>query len=93
MKRSFVCDSESWLAWVSGGGGYGTGSRGLGNIDAIHFARAAAPDVPVFEALLAAGRFDGLFEEELVALFRTARRVVDPAELPERPITRKSLSG
>jgi hypothetical protein len=93
MKPSFTVDGEAWVAWESGGGAYGTGNRGLGNVRAVHFARADAPDVPLFEALLGAGRFDDLFEEELLTLFRGARKVVDPGDVPIRPMGRRTLSG
>lgn len=92
-RRPFACDGESWVAWPSGGGAYGTGVYGPGNIDAVHFGRADAPETPVFEAVLAAGRFEDLFDSELVDLFRTARRVVDKSSMPDRPVSRRSLSG
>ncbi|MGQ0814587.1 MAG: hypothetical protein ACT4O1_08985 [Gemmatimonadota bacterium] len=89
MMHVFTCDGEEWVAWRSGGEAYGTGVCGLGNVDAIHFARSTARDVPLFEALIATGRFESLYDEELVQLFREARRVVDPADLPARPISRR----
>jgi len=87
--RSFRCDDLEWVAWSSGTGAYGTGVWGLGNVEAIHFARADAADVPVFEALVAAGGFDGLFDEELLRIFREARPVVDPATIADRPVSRR----
>jgi hypothetical protein len=93
MKRPLVVDGEEWVAWASGGGAYGTGNRGLGNVTAVHFARASAPDVPVLEALLAAGRFDDLFDTELAQLFGTGRTIVDPGDVPVRPAGRRTLSG
>jgi hypothetical protein len=91
VKRSFSCDGVAWTAWVSGGSAYGTGNRGLGNVEAVHFARAENPDVPVMEALIARNRFDSLFDEELIAVLRTARKVVDPGDGPIRPIARRTL--
>lgn len=93
MKRSFTCDGVEWTAWVSGGGAYGTGNRGLGNVEAVHFARAEAPETPVMEALTARSRFDLLYDEELIALLRGASKVVDPGDGPIRPVARRSLSG
>lgn len=93
MKRPFTADGVEWVAWTSGGGAYGTGNRGLGNVAAVHFARASEPDLPLREALLAAGRFDDLFDTELLDLFRTARRVVDASDAPRRPPGRRTLSG
>ena len=77
------------VAWRSGRSAYGTGICGLGNLEAVHFGNADAPEVPVYENLLAAGAFDNLFDEELRALLRSARRVVDASSVPERPATRR----
>lgn len=93
MKQGFTFEGVEWVAWTSGGGAYGTGNRGLGNVEAVHFARASEPDVPLMEALIAAGRFDDLFETELLEVFRTAKKVVDPSDAPRRPPGRRTLSG
>ena len=82
-RRVFVCDGDEWIAWASGGGSYGTGGCGLGNVEAIHFARAAERDQPLYEALIATGHLMSLFDEELLAVFRAARHVVAANELPE----------
>ena len=47
------------------------------------------PERPAFEALLAAGRFHGLYEEELVTLWRGATRVAEPGERPVRAANRR----
>lgn len=93
VKRSFSCDGVEWTAWVSGGSAYGTGNRGLGNLEAVHFGHADAPDVPLMEALIARGRFETLFDEELVGILRAACKVVNPAEVTIRPMGRRTLSG
>ncbi|HLP67927.1 MAG TPA: hypothetical protein VK181_10455, partial [Rhizobium sp.] len=86
-------DGESWVVWPSGGGAYGTGALGLGAVEAIHFGRKEAPETPLFEALIRAGAFEGLFEAELITLFRSARKIVDPGEFGQRPSRRtRSLS-
>jgi hypothetical protein len=90
--RQFTHKGEDWIAWPSGGGAYGTGVFGTARTEAIHFARHAVPDVPVFEALLPSGRFWGLFDEELIDLFRVAVRVVDASAMPERPMRRRTRS-
>ena len=90
--RQFTHDGEEWLAWPSGGGAYGTGVFGTASTEAIHFARRAAPDVPVFEALLPFGRFWGLFDEELIDVLRAAVRVVDASAMPQRPARRRTRS-
>ena len=87
--RLFDLDGTDWVAWPSGGGAYGTGVLSPGNIEAIHFAPSDAREVPRFEALLPAGTFWDLFDEELVGLFRSAREIVIPDQLPERRVTRR----
>jgi hypothetical protein len=73
----FQVDGEIWLAKLAGKGAGGTGPYGLGLFDAVHFARPDAPDRPLREALLARGRFAHLFGEELRALFRDSRPIVE----------------
>ncbi len=91
--REFEFDGAVWVAWPSGGGAYGTGALGLGAVQAIHFARKETPETPLYEALLAAGAFETLFDDELSAVFRIARKIVDPAETGQRPSRRtRSLS-
>jgi hypothetical protein len=89
MPRSFIFDGVEWVAWASGASAYGTGTCGPAALEAIHFAPAEAPDVPVFEALVPAGRIDGLFDLELVEILRRATRVVDPGERPMKPANRR----
>lgn len=89
LARQFSCDGVAWLAWPSGASAYGTGTCGPASLEAVHFARADAPAEPAYESLLPAGRFFGLFDDELVSLLRTATKVVDPAERPARPATRR----
>lgn len=89
LARSFECDGTQWLAWPSGSGAYGTGICGPASLQAVHFARADAPGQPAYEALLPAGRFYGLFDEELAALLHAATRVVDPSERPAKPVSRR----
>lgn len=74
--RSFEVDGEEWLARTAGRGAGGTGSYGLGMIEALHFARASEPTAPLFEALLEAGRLPALYDDELRALLHAARRIV-----------------
>ncbi len=76
--ETFPADGTEWVAYVSGRGAYGTGHWGLAAVQAVHFAKAEAPSVPLFEALLPSGRFSGLFESELLELFRNAQRIVVP---------------
>lgn len=89
--RRFLCDDVEWLAWPSGSSAYGTGTCGAASIEAVHFARAEAPDTPVFEGLLPTGRFHGLFDDELIALLRTATRVVDASDRPLKPASRRGV--
>lgn len=87
--RRFVCDEQEWLAWPSGASAYGTGTVAPASLEAVHFARAEAPDTPAFEALLPAGRFYGMFDDELMVLLRRATKVAEPGERPLRPATRR----
>jgi hypothetical protein len=70
--RQFSDGGRSWIARLSGKSAYGTGSYGLGLLDAVHFFDAAEPTVPLREALLARGRFDDLFDDELASLLAGA---------------------
>jgi hypothetical protein len=76
-ERQFDAGGRMWIARLSGKGAYGTGSYGLGLLDAVHFFAADAPTEPVREALLARGRFDTLFPEELTRLFAAATPIVE----------------
>lgn len=70
--RTFELDGREWQAWVAGKGAWGAGAYGLGMVDAIHFAPLDAPTVPQREALLARGRFAGMFADELAGLYARA---------------------
>jgi hypothetical protein len=87
--RGFVCDGVEWVVWPSGTSAYGTGTCGPAALEAVHFARAEAPDLPLYEALLAAGRFFGLYDEELITLLEGATKIVDPGERPLKAATRR----
>lgn len=87
--RNFLCEGQEWLAWPSGASAYGTGTIAPASLQAVHFARSEAPDQPLFEALLPAGRFYGMFDDELIVLLRRATKVVEPGERPLRPATRR----
>ena len=89
--RPFTVDGAAWLAYPAGGGAYGTGHWGLAAVEAIHFARAEAPQEPVLEALVTGGRFPDLFESELIAMFRTARPIVQPVSGAPPPPRRFTL--
>jgi hypothetical protein len=78
VDRSLMVDSEHWIAYISGRGAYGTGPCGLASLQTLHFATATEPGKPLFEVLIPAGQFDGLYENELVELFRSARKIVIP---------------
>jgi hypothetical protein len=75
-RRGFLADGEEWVAWRSGAGAVGTGAWGLGRVEAVHFARPDSPGRPLREALIAKGRFDNLFEDELAELLRRATPIV-----------------
>ena len=60
----------------------GTGSYGLGLVEAVHFSAADEPDRPLREALLARGRFDTLFDDELGRLFDAATPITNAPDQP-----------
>jgi hypothetical protein len=70
--RAFEHAGHRWIAHIGGKGAYGTGSYGLGLVEAIHFAAADAPDIPLREALIAHGTFESLFDSELGRLLEGA---------------------
>lgn len=72
-ERSFTDDGVEWIARIAGEAVVGTGAMTTGAIVAVHFHRADDPERPVRHALLPRGRFEGLGEDELIALFRSAR--------------------
>lgn len=78
--RWFEVEGKSWIARLQGKGACGTGAYGLALVEAIHFYAAEAPERPVAEALLARGRFAGLFDCELAELLAQAIPIVVPEE-------------
>jgi hypothetical protein len=87
--RAFISDGVEWVAWPSGASAYGTGTCGPAALEAVHFAHADASSAPLFEVLLPAGRFFGLYDEELVTLLRGATRIIDPGDRPLKAATRR----
>jgi hypothetical protein len=77
-QRAFEVDGVRWVAVPGGHGTTGTGAYGLGLVEAIHFRRPERSERPEREALLPAGRFHGLYDEELCTLLAGAREVVQP---------------
>ena len=87
--RAFVSNGVEWVAWPSGASAYGTGTCGPAALEAVHFAHSEAANQPLYEALLPAGSFFGLYEEELVTLLTSATRIVDPGDRPLKAATRR----
>jgi hypothetical protein len=73
--RQFVHENVRWVAWLSGRSAWGTGAYGLGLVEAVHFGHADSPTVPLYEALLARGRFECLYDSELIELLRGAKPI------------------
>jgi hypothetical protein len=71
-ERLFDAEGAPWFARLAGKSAGGTGPYGLAMVQAIHFFRAERPDLAVREALAARGRFDGMFDEELIAMLARA---------------------
>jgi hypothetical protein len=78
VELEFELGDEVWIARLSGKGACGTGSYGLGLVEAVHFCRANSPDVPVREALIARGRFAHLYPAELSSLWSRATAIATP---------------
>jgi hypothetical protein len=79
-SREFEAEGSRWVARLAGKGASGTGSYGLGLIDAVHFCAADRPDRPLREALLARGRFELLYDSELAALLAGAKPITTRRE-------------
>lgn len=71
-EHTFERDGAEWTVRAAGAGAYGTGPRGRARLVAVHFFHEDAPETPVREALVAAGRFPHLRPEELQVLFERA---------------------
>ncbi len=76
--RWFDCETATWGAWIAGEGVAGTGSPATIAWDAVHFCLQERPGVPVREALLAHGLYEGLFDSELCALLARSVEIVLP---------------
>lgn len=71
-ERTFELEGATWMVRAAGAGCYGTGGPGAARLLAVHFFASDAPDRPVREALVPAGVFPNLGEEELRTLFERA---------------------
>lgn len=71
-ERVFEMEGKAWTVRSAGAGSYGTGGLGAARLLAVHFFREEAPDLPVREALVPAGVFPGLRDEELRSLYERA---------------------
>lgn len=78
-SRVLDVDGERWIAWVAGAGAGGTGSQSRAFLVSVLFATEDDPETPRREALLPRGRFENLYGEELLSLFRGAA-LLPPAE-------------
>lgn len=85
-QRTFRVHDTEWVAWVSGFGSYGTGHAGLGTVQTLHFALTSQPEKPLREVLMPTGRFEDLFDEELLRLFAESRdiKLPEPGGAPQR---------
>lgn len=74
-ERQFVHENREWIARLGGKGACGTGSYGLGLVEAVHFFDPSEPERPLREALIARGAFERLFDAELMRLLAMARPI------------------
>lgn len=75
VRRFRAADDVEWLARASGECLYGTGPVGTAPLIAVEFSRPETPDSPARVALVPRGRFEHLFDAELVTLLKRARPV------------------
>lgn len=73
--RQFEHEGRMWIARLAGKAAFGTGSYGLGLVEAVHFCTADEPERPLREALIACGGFESLYDTELADLLKTARPI------------------
>lgn len=76
--HEFEHEGRRWVARLGGKGACGTGSYGLGLVEAVHFLDPDGSERPLREALIALGRFESLYPAELIGLLARSRPV--PAE-------------
>ncbi|MFP4623300.1 MAG: hypothetical protein ACOC3J_03100 [Gemmatimonadota bacterium] len=70
-ERLFEREGALWEVRTVGAGAYGTGHEGTARLVAVHFFREGRPE-PIREALVPAGIFPHLGDEELGELFDRA---------------------
>lgn len=73
--RRVEIDGGEWIARLVGHGVIGHGALTRAGVVAIRFTRVDAEDKTFREALMPAGRFEALYDEELRDLWREARTV------------------
>ena len=82
-ERLIEIDGVMWIARLAGAGAAGSGSLGLGRLEAIEFHPAATPDSPGREVLNQKGRFPHLYDAELIALFARSRTITTRRSMEE----------
>ena len=75
--RRFAVGDQPWLARVAGAALGGTGRLGTARFVVVHFFREGER-APRSGALLPAGRFEHLYDSELVELLRAAKPLPPP---------------
>ncbi len=75
--RRFAADDHAWIARLAGEGLGGTGAIGPARFAVVQFFREGER-APRFSALLPAGRFQHLYDSELLELLRAARPLPPP---------------
>ena len=72
--RRFIADGAEWLARTAGRGTGGTGRVAPARVHAIHFSKAAEPEVIAAEVLVPRAQLDDLYDEELAELLARGLR-------------------
>lgn len=85
QTREVMINGEAWIVRLAGTSAAGSGALGLGMLEGVDFALASKPDTAVREILIQRGRFDMLYDQEIIEMFSRAHPVTT------RIMTRKSL--
>lgn len=74
LERRFTVDGVEWRATIEGESAYGSGAHSPAYLVAIRFQRVD-DDKPTREILMARGRFEALYDEELASLLERGTKI------------------
>lgn len=73
-ERKFTVDGVEWRATIEGESAYGSGAHSPAYLVAIRFQRVD-DDKPTREVLMARGRFEALYDEELASFLEHGTKI------------------